>query len=358
LSLLLADFESKQKSETWREVQARRLANGRPHGGAARFGYRKEGQDYVPDPVTGPALAEAYERWVRGESLRSILLDLNARGIKSSRGNPIKANSLLGSMDSGFAAGWLRGRSHTGKERFRHEFDRWSRGCHQPLISEELWQAYCVKRAESQQLPTRLRHARYSLSGLVFCECGSRMVAAKTAQVTTWRCAAQQDMKACPVRGASARVNVIESLVWAWVQEHARGDHIAEAEARRLRAARRSASRIDQYEAEVRRLTTKRQRLADAYTDGDVDRADYLAQRASIATALEAAEQGLRAAQAEQRDAHVPSQPMFQGLAAAWEGMSEHDRREALSQVIAKVVVNKGHHRSEGKYVIQPRWAA
>src|SRR5262249_10769464 len=33
LSLLLADFESKQKSETWREVQARRLANGRPHGG-------------------------------------------------------------------------------------------------------------------------------------------------------------------------------------------------------------------------------------------------------------------------------------------------------------------------------------
>jgi hypothetical protein len=270
----------------------------------------------------------------------------------------IKANSLLASMDSGFAAGWLRSRSHTGKDRYRYDFDIWTAGIHQPLISPEVWEAYKARRARSRELPTRLRHAKYSMSGLVFCECGSRMVAAKTASVTTWRCAAQQDTKSCPVLGTSARVSVIEGVVWDWVREHASGEELAALEMRRIAESRRALSRVEQYDVEIRRLKDKRRRLADALTDELIEPEDYVQQRDDIARALELATAARLSAEGERRLAAIPSSKVFQGLESAWSGMSEHDRREALTQVIAKVVVRKGHHTLPGKYTVVPRWLA
>jgi site-specific DNA recombinase len=356
LNLLLADFESKQKSEGWKAVQSRRRENGLPHGGSARFGYRKEGQAFVPDPVTGPALREAFERYAAGESMNQIVTDLAARGYRSTRGNPIKANSLFATMDSGFAAGLMRSRSKPGKAGQRSGFDTWTQGAHEPLISEETWEAYQVRRAQSQALPTRLRTAAYSLSGLVRCECGARMVAAKASNVTTWRCSAQQDYKGCPVRGTSARVERLEAFVWQWIQDNAQGTSRAGDEARRLAQAERAADEVERIAAEVRSAAARRDRLVDLYMDGGVDRATYDAKRRQATDELEQAEAALREAKALARTSGATSRELFRTVAEEWADANQHDRRELLSTVVAHVIVNKGSHWLPNKYVIVPKW--
>jgi site-specific DNA recombinase len=357
LNLLLADFESKQKSEGWKAVQSRRRENGLPHGGAPRFGYRKEGQSFVADPVTGPALREAYERYAAGDPVQRIVDDLNARGIKSTRGNPIKANSLLSAMDSGFAAGLMRSRSKPGRADARSVFDTWHEGAHEALIDRETWEAFQVRRGRSQATPSRLRTAAYSLSGLVRCECGARMVAARAGGVSTWRCSAQQDYKGCPVNGTSARVARLEAFVWQWVQDNAQGTERASEEAERLAQADRAADDVERIAAEVRSLTARRERLVDLYMDGGVDRATYDRKHAESSAELERAEGALREAKAVAASSGANREQLFRSVVETWEDATQHDRRELLSTVIACVRVRKGSHWTPGKYTVIPKWA-
>jgi site-specific DNA recombinase len=358
MNLLLADVESRQKSEGWKAVQSRRREMGLPHGGAARFGYTKEGQAFVPDPVTGPALRWAFEQYAAGTPVQRIVQALNAQGIRSTRGNPIKANSLLAAMDSGFAAGLMRSRSKPGRAGVRSDLDTWTRGAHEPLITPETWQAYQDRRARSKALPTRLRTAAYSLSGLVRCECGARMVSAKASNVTTWRCSAQQDYQGCPLKGTSARVERLEAFVWDWVQRHAQGEERAERDARRWQQAQRAGDDVERVTAALGRLRTKRERLVDLYTDGAVDRATYDSKRAEVSDEIAAAEEALRMARRAAQQHAGDAVEVFQGIAAVWEGADQHQRRELLSDVIAYVRVNKGSHWNPRKYEVVPVWEA
>ena len=49
---------------------------------------------YQIDPATAPVVQEAFQRYAAGESIRSIIESLNARGIRNSRGNPFTKNSF------------------------------------------------------------------------------------------------------------------------------------------------------------------------------------------------------------------------------------------------------------------------
>ena len=65
------------------------------NGGPVPLGYRIDSEHhYQIDPATAPVVQEAFQRYAAGESIRSIIESLNARGIRNSRGNPFTKNSF------------------------------------------------------------------------------------------------------------------------------------------------------------------------------------------------------------------------------------------------------------------------
>ena len=59
------------------------------------LGYRIDSEHhYQIDPTTAPVVQEAFQRYAAGESIRSIIESLNARGIRNSRGNRFTKNSF------------------------------------------------------------------------------------------------------------------------------------------------------------------------------------------------------------------------------------------------------------------------
>lgn len=359
--LLIYELQSNQIGDGWKDVQAHRRARGLPHNGAPRFGYLYEkGSGYTPDPVTGPLLADAYRRWVAGTPLRALALEWQAKGVRSARGKVIPPVTLLHIMDTGFAAGYLRSRSKpSGRAaRSREEYDVWTRGAHEPLIDEATWQAFLAKRNRNADMPRRLRTPKYALSGLVVCgECGSPMRASGGQDGRgIWRCARSQDTKQCP--GASGRREVAERVVYEWLVAHARGEDEAAVMLARKQAARQASDDAAMYEREVARLVAKRKRLADAYTDGAIEHEDYLEQRARIAEQLDAASTALEGAREEAGANTTPTREVFQGLADAWERIDVAAKREALSKVVARVVIRSGPPTRPDKYEVVPRWAA
>ena len=60
-----AAFESERIGDQWKEAHSRRVRNGLPATGKPRFGYRRAGEGFEPDPETGPLLAEMQQSTLR-----------------------------------------------------------------------------------------------------------------------------------------------------------------------------------------------------------------------------------------------------------------------------------------------------
>jgi len=223
------ELQSDLIGEGWQAAQSRRRAIGLPHSGRARFGYRyltrqgmKDGEvhdasetcklcqerepHFWPDEPQAATLADLYERYVAGTSMRQLAAELNERGFRTAFGGRWTQQATGQMMDTGFAAGLIRERSPelleqvkaqedlTGKKSIRnslHTFDVWRPGVQPPLISRELWDRYVRLRKEQASVPPRSRTPVHALSRLLFCEICSRRLTARyagKARQHQWRC--------------------------------------------------------------------------------------------------------------------------------------------------------------------------
>ena len=79
--LMIAELQSNQISDGWKETQARRRRNGLPHTSAPRYGYRYvKGEGYLQDPEQAVLLTELYKRFVGGETMASLVRWMNGGG--------------------------------------------------------------------------------------------------------------------------------------------------------------------------------------------------------------------------------------------------------------------------------------
>lgn len=165
-----AAFESERIGDVWREAHARRLAEGKPINGKARFGYTYDrvAKLHVPDPVAGPILAEAYRRYNAGESFYALNAWIRDTGVPPAAGygpqaSPWHARTLRRVLDSGFGAGKLLVKGEH------------LPGVHEPVITETEWAQYQRRRADRKTRP-RSERSQYLLSGMIRCgTCGGPM---------------------------------------------------------------------------------------------------------------------------------------------------------------------------------------
>lgn len=282
LHMLLAHKQSKEIGKRWREVHAHKRAQGLPAQGGPRFGYRREGTMYTPDPVTGPVLREAYLRYARGEGWLSITTDLNTRGIKTTADGEWSTTVLRRVLDSGFGAGLIVSK----KEHLP--------GAHEAVITEAQWSAYRAARTRRSKLAPRQQTPTWHLARIAVCAaCGAGLTTQGTTKQTKDG-RKQYRYATCPNRGNKGTcVGVAykkERLDWQvamWLGGHvtdwaaAMPDDSAEraVAAARLEAARRDLEQVD----------ARLGRLATGWADGLLDDAGYRAARADADVAREAA---------------------------------------------------------------------
>lgn len=202
--LEMAAFESEQKSESWKEAHASRLAKGLPPQGRQKFGYLKEGGAFVVDPATAPLVKEAYRRYLAGVGFPSIAQWWTDSGALNPLGAQWDKQSVQRTLDNPFNAGLIR---YKGVDR---------PGAHESLISEGEWAAYLKKRAERAKLAPRTKDSDWAFSGLVVCgKCGAAMVRNSTRGRVYVMCARHRRKGACT--GMSAKYSRVNMAVYGWL---------------------------------------------------------------------------------------------------------------------------------------------
>ncbi|MGW2862539.1 recombinase family protein [Streptomyces sp. NPDC001205] len=402
----VAEFQREQIGENWMSTHASRLRKGLPHHGTPRFGYwycdtcpmpeprsprgvRRERQSrhrcekckagiQIPRPVYGEALSYAFEEFASGTPLSRTTHELRLEGIKSYSGAILADYHLLGILDTGFGAGYLRvtpdaqswsdelPESAVAPIGIR-KIDRfvWIPGAHEAVTSEDNWNAFLERRKARPRRASHKTRAKYQASGLVFCiDCGQPYGVPMTAgssrgagggKYLTWRCS---NIRTGLCNHSTASRDGVDEAIRLFLVEYATDDSPARRAAEEVLAQARAQQRPEDsahWKAEVERLermnsTLIRMRMAEQITENE-----FLEQRGE--TAQEITEAKGRLAQAKAHEYPVlPGTDVFRGLLTEWEDVDADTRRAALKKIIWRILATKGDFHDLGRYKIIPRW--
>lgn len=380
---IIAELQSNIIGATWQEAHDRRHRSGLPHTGQARFGYqrcpdcrRKEDapQEFlscatcrgvlVVDPLRGPALAEAYERFADGESVAGIAADMAQRGIRSLSGHVMKATQWQVVMDSGFGAGLIRWRGpeyrakHGRQSKKPSTYDNWTEGKHEAVISMETWERYKKRREGSKSIPWSTS-AKYSVSGLLRCSlCDKRLVASAVLRsqggdTKIFRC---PDIATRTCKGVTVTLRRAEDAVLAWLVERSKGEDMGVMAMKRAARRERAASDIPSVERDLNSRSQEKARLLDLYLKALVSEEDFRNKKDEIEAEVSHLEARLEVLRADAGEGLIPSSGDFAKLADIWPRMLPARRRAALGKVIGRINVVKTPGKQYNRIEIIPVW--
>ena len=364
--LAIAQLQSDQIGETWKNIHEYRIEQGLPRSGRARFGYLRTGISRDDDPSTafavhpvqGPWLRKAYLDYVSGASFHSIVKEMRDARIETHQGNLIGVSSLRLAMDSGFAAGLLVDRRDAPRSE-KGNLTTWNprecqyvAGVHPPLIDLETWSAYVARRSIEQH-PRRSR-AVHRLTGLVFCaSCGERMGLdrlsrqSKNGEPTPlFRCNRTRfnlsinRYCAAPTQIAQ---NVVTDAVLSWVLEQAQGEGDFKIALAKEREAEAVLADIAGMEKKLTSIKHLRGRYLDhkMLTDDPDEQAEMDTRRAELSMEIDELETVIaQARQAAERPV-LPDVDSFEALRRVWEADGEELINHALQQIIGKVYISR-----------------
>lgn len=149
------------------------------------FGYRMQDGIFFPDETAAPIVQMIFEDYLSGAPVRQIARKLNEMGITSRHGNPFENRTVEYILTNPVYLGKLR-RSLTGDRSDRyHEQDQCVDGQHQPIITQEVFDAVQAKRADTKKMYKKYaRHdqpVQFMLKGMVRCDhCGGTLIMSST----------------------------------------------------------------------------------------------------------------------------------------------------------------------------------
>jgi site-specific DNA recombinase len=352
--LLMAQFESERIGEQWKEAQARRLRQGLPYNGRARYGYTYvRGVGYQPDPIPAAVLASIYDRYIAGESPNRIAASLNDLGIPAPRGGPWWSTAVQQVMESGFAAGLLRVNTRTGPQR-KASTPRYEPGAHPAVISMDTWEAYLRKRKLNSAKAPYERSPAQPFAGIARCgTCGGSMY--RAAGDDRLVCSAKRQHRTCE-RPAHTRVSALEAELKVWLAQVATDiNKKAEirAEASKSRAQDRQKAKMIAREAT--RLDAALARLTRQVAEGIIPTEAYITTRDQLLAEMAQAERLLTELTDAAAD-YAPPTRLAPDLLKEWDSLDDLGRHSIIAALLTRVEV---HPRGKGykpRLTFIPKW--
>ena len=315
----IAEYESASISDRTRSAKAAAARNGQPNpGGMRAFGYTPDKRQLVPDEAA--AIKEAAERLLAGESLRSIVNDLNTRGIRTPRGKTWLPGTLAGVLVNPRIAGL---RAYKGS-----------------IVADGAWPAIItreqherlelLRKDPSRRWVPRGRPPQHLLAGLVECaRCGeqaNRMVNRPENGRDYYQCRKPPLGRGC---GAGVSGRQLDQLVTERVFAALDSPEFTEA----LKAPRQDEGLAAQLERDEDKLAW----LGTEYAEDRLPEPAFLAAARKVEERIKAS----RARLARQhRNAAVSALPAsLEELRGAWDGWTLDRRRALIETLIIKVVV-------------------
>lgn len=203
-----AEFYSAELSEKIHRGQKENALKGKNNGGGVPLGYLldKKAQKLVIDPVTAPLVVEIFEKYADGKTVRSIVEDFNARGLRTKKGQPFNINSF---------SSLLKNRKYIGEYRYQ---DVVIEGGVPAIVPEDLFNRVQERMEKNRHAPAMAKAKEdYLLTTKLFCGKCERMMVGESGKSHTgamhyyYKCSGAKRLKDCDKK--AVRKDWIERVV-------------------------------------------------------------------------------------------------------------------------------------------------
>ena len=323
---MVAEHESRKKSERLRRQRDQAAERGVPTGGRRPYGYEAGGM--VVKESEAKLVREGVARYLSGESMRAICIDWNARGIQTTGGKTWNVAVLRTVIGNPRYAGL---RVHRGE-----------------VVGEAAWPAV-ISRSDHERVlrvlgdPRRTRKGRPAsrlLSSMLRCgSCGSVLHASRRADTGTarYQCGMTPGQPNCGRIAVAAEPieACIEAAVLARIDTPQVNKQINKKASKKQPAGECLAA-----------LETDLAALGELFGKGDISRREWLAARTPLLDRIGRAEAAL-----------TPDAPALEGVIGPgaterWQTLDLDRRRAVLAALIDTVTVNPAPLR--GRRVFDP----
>ncbi|MGY4868385.1 recombinase family protein [Mycolicibacterium elephantis] len=340
----IARKESEHRGERVKLAMKRQAASGAYHGGSRPFGYEKDGMTVVVDEAA--EVAAAATAIAGGQSLRSVVRELNTRKVPTSSGKVGAWSSqqvrdlLLSPRIAGYA-------SYNGEPVGKAQWPA--------IIDESLWRAVVAILRNPARLTnvTRAGSVAWLGSGLYICGvCDARKMRVANGKSGTnrtkmYRC---DNRQAVPGRHVTRNATALDTFVEELLIERLSRPGEVELLTRRDDMVDTTTLRMEQVE-----IGERKDELAALFADGTID-AGQLATATKRLTARER-EIGDALASVGWRS---PLAPLAGGdIRTLWSGLTLGQKRAILSAVVDVVLLPSGRRAPKGQVdtdAIEVRW--
>lgn len=336
--LLLAEHYSDLVGERWKGVIAANLERGVWHGRPPLGYVRTAKREIAPDPVMGPAVADAFRRYADGASLASV-----ARDLGRVRGTAVLPSNLRLALASTAYLGEVRVGGKTAP------------GRHPALVDDATFDRVQRRLAETAGTPPRTLDAQHALAGLVRCDgCGwtawfRRRSGRELAPFYVCRRRRLEPTSDCPGFGTPP-VPAVEAVVLEAIRrELVDVDDTSAAEAARLAGQERARVDLLLVQDEAGRLERSLGTLAEKLAEGVLSDTAYRLATVRLEERLAVLRDRAREAAAVAVDA--PSFTAARDLATAlvelWPVMTPAERNAAVRTHVREVRIRRASFRGE-----------
>lgn len=271
-AVVASDYIRNLRAEALKGIDARYKQGLLPS--RAPIGYLDNGPGEVKtiDPVQAPLVKELFRLYATGAySLRSVREEINERGLRNKKGNPLSVNSICKILHNRFYIGQLLVK-RTGEI---------YEGIHEPLIKKTLFDACQDLLAGRKRRKTNTRH-NFAYSRMLDCAlCQKKIIAERQRGHVYYRC----HTKGCPLK--CTREQEIEKRIARSLQsleiDNQHASHIRE-ELHQLVKARSAhfENLVQSYQLRLDQVNTRIDRLTDLLLDGAIERDTYNTKRRAL----------------------------------------------------------------------------
>ena len=258
-----AEYYSADLSEKVIRGMTENALKGKFSGGAIPFGYTiNADRRFEIDPLTAPFVAETFQRYNDGQTMREIRDWLNEKGIKNKRGGPMSFNVIQHMLSN---------RRYIGELKYR---DILIPDAIPPIVSVEIFNEVQEKMLKNKKAPARRKaEDDYLLTTKLFCgHCGALMFGesgtSRTGEVHRYyKCATAKKHKGCKKK--TVRKQWLEDLVVNQTMQLVRDDAAMESIiAKVMELQNKENTNIPLYEKQLRDAESGIQNMLNAIQAG------------------------------------------------------------------------------------------
>lgn len=314
----VARQESEKKSERLKRQREQAARLGKFQGGPRRYGFDSDGMTLRKDEAK--IICEIAGRFLDGESARSIVLDLNERGVPTTKGGQWEVTTLLNMISAPRLAGL---RSHHGE-----------------VVADAEWEAI-LDRNTHERLRALLIDGRPAsrgrpplglLGGLATCSrCGARLNQTRQRGKRVYRCSMGAKSRSCS--GVIVQADDLDAFVSEVVLHRLDNKAVARAMTRPKSKGAADAADVE----DVSAIDADLEALAADYGAGRISRREWLAAREPLEARRKVALVTLEGMAVDDRA--VEAVRVSGDVRKTWSRASMERQRQVLRALIERLVV-------------------